>query len=290
MAENNKSRLARAFRKHSMAWGLLVVGGAIMVAGLSRGWESLIESQIFYPDRQMASTPREYGLDYEDLFFITPDGVRLHGWLVPASDPKALVLFAHGNAGNISHRLDNVSRLNRLNLSVLIFDYRGYGRSQGRISEKGMYLDAQAAFDLARERATQENLKLVIFGRSLGGAAAIQLASEYAPARDAAGLILESTFTTLADMAGLHFPLAFAGRAVKGKMDSLGRIKGIKITLLFFHGDRDDLVPLELGRRLFQAAPPPKELVVIKGAGHNDTYLKAGKPYFEKWASFAAGL
>ncbi len=258
--------------------------------GLSKGWDSLIESHIFYPDRQMAASPSDFGLAFEDVFVRTKDGVRIHGWLIPARGREGLILFAHGNAGNISHRLDNVLRLNRIGLWVFIFDYRGYGRSEGRIGEKGMYLDSEAAFDFAWDRAREEGLKPIIFGRSLGGVAAVRLAADYPPAAAAKGLILESTFTNLAHMAALHFPLPFAGKAVRGRMDSLARIGRIKTPLLFLHGDRDELVPPELGRRLFEAAPEPKEFVTLKGAGHNDTFLVAGESYFDKLASFVRSL
>ena len=284
-----EGREKRALRTGTLV-AVLVGLGVVLMIGLGKGLDSLIESQIFYPDREMAADPGDLGLDFEDVFPTAQDGVRLHGWLVPAAEPIGLLLFAHGNAGNISHRLDNVARLIRAGLSVLIFDYRGYGRSQGRISEQGMYLDAQAAFDLALERARGEGLKTVIFGRSLGGVAAVQLAAEHPPAREAKGVILESTFTNLADMARLHFPLPLAGKAVKGRMDSLGRIGRVGSPLLFFHGDRDDLVPRELGRKLFGAAPEPKEFVTIQGAGHNDTYALAGEWYFDKIRSFVEGL
>jgi uncharacterized protein len=272
-----------------LVW-ILIIGGGILMLGLTKGWDGLIESQIFYPDKDMVADPGDFGLAFEDVFTETADKVRIHGWLVPAPEPRGLILFAHGNAGNISHRLDNVARLNRIGLSVLIFDYRGYGRSEGRISEKGMYLDSQAAFDLALKEAESKGLKLVIFGRSLGGVAAVQLASEYPPAAKAQGLIVESTFTHLADMAGLHFPVPFAGKTVKGRMDSLSRIGKIKSPVLFFHGDSDGLVPHNLGRELFEAAPEPKEFVTLNGTGHNDTYIVAGQSYFDKFSAFVEGL
>ena len=268
---------------------VLVVAAAVM--GLGSGWQRLVESQIFFPDRVLVTSPGGEGLAYEELWFETADQIRLHGWLVPAPSPVGLFLFCHGNAGNISHRVDNLVHLYRTGFSVLIFDYRGYGQSEGRVSEKGFYQDAEAAFDLALERALREKLKLVVFGRSLGGAAGVYLAAEHPPARESlAGLILESTFTSLADMADLHFPLPLAGKTVRGKLDSLSRIGRIKAPLLILHGDRDDLVPLSLGRRLYEAAPEPKEFVTLKGAGHNDTYPVAGRPYFDKLRSFVSSL
>ncbi len=132
----------------------------------------VIESQIFFPDPYLVATPMDEGLEFEDLRFKTRDGITLHGWLVPAEASIGLILFCHGNAGNISHRVDNIRRLHDIGLSVLIFDYRGYGLSGGRITESGFYLDAEAAYEIAREHAARENLKLILFGRSLGGIAA----------------------------------------------------------------------------------------------------------------------
>ena len=130
--------------------------------------DRFVESQIFFPDPSLG-TPSEALLDYEDVWFDTSDAVRLHGWMVPSAGSSALMLFCHGNAGNVSHRVDNLRRLHDIGLNVFIFDYRGYGQSSGRISEAGFYLDAEAAYTVARQHATARNLKLVIFGRSLGG-------------------------------------------------------------------------------------------------------------------------
>ena len=163
----------------------------------------LVESQIFFPDPYLVATPRDEGLEFEDLRFKTRDGITLHGWLVPAEASIGLILFCHGNAGNISHRVDNIRRLHDIGLSVLIFDYRGYGLSGGRITESGFYLDAEAAYEIAREHAAREKLKLILFGRSLGGIAAVHLASQ----SPCSGVILESTFTNLGAMAKMHFPL-----------------------------------------------------------------------------------
>jgi len=278
--------------KSGRLWFLLpILAGLAALMGLGGGWRRLVESQIFFPDPVLVTSPGREGLAYEEVWAETADRVRIHGWLIPAPNPLGLILFCHGNAGNISHRMDNLRRLNQAGFAVFIFDYRGYGKSQGRISEKGFYLDAEAAFNLALGQAQRLGTRLVVFGRSLGGAAGVYLAAEHPPAREAlAGLILESTFTNLADMAALHFPLPLAGRAVKGRLDTLSRIARIKAPLLVIHGDRDDLVPLELGRRLFQAAPEPKEFVTLAGAGHNDTYLVAGQAYFDKLRAFVSSL
>jgi fermentation-respiration switch protein FrsA (DUF1100 family) len=210
----------------------------------------------------------------------------LHGWLIPASSPDYLLLFCHGNAGNISHRLDNVRLLHNRGISVFIFDYRGYGRSQGRISEKGFYLDSEAAYEVARKWAEQSGAKLVVFGRSLGGIAATHLGAT----KQCDGLILESTFTNMGAMARAHYPLPFAESLLKHRLNAVDRIIEVRIPKLFFHGDRDRIVPIKLGRQLFEAAPNPKEFIVLSGAGHNDTYFVGGPDYFNKIESFFASL
>ncbi|MEJ2716719.1 MAG: alpha/beta hydrolase [Deltaproteobacteria bacterium] len=248
--------------------------------------DSFIERQIFFPDPHLVNAPSDIGLYFEDVIFEASDGVRLHGWLVPAEPAHALLLFCHGNAGNISHRLDNVLRLHKLGLSVFIFDYRGYGRSEGRISEKGFYLDAEAAYDTARERIEGGRRKLVVFGRSLGGIAAVHLGA----VRVCDGLILESTFSNLGAMAGHHFPIPAIGSVLKNRLNAIGEIPQVKVPILCFHGDRDSIVPIRFGRELYDAARAPKEFITLAGADHNDTYLVGGREYFDKLIHFIDAL
>jgi hypothetical protein len=248
--------------------------------------DRLIESQIFFPDRIMVMGPHEMGLASEDVWITTGDNIKIHGWLVPADNSETLVLFFHGNAGNISHRLDNVKRLHEIGLGVLIVDYRGYGRSEGSISEKGLYQDALAAYEYAWKYSQERGLRLVIFGRSLGGVAAVYVASN----RECSGVILESTFTNLGSMASRHFPIPGMGAMLSQRFDSLSRIARIKAPILFFHGDRDEIVPYDLGRQLYGAANTDKSFVTLEGAGHNDTYIVAGKEYFDKWTEFIESL
>lgn len=267
-------------------WWLIGLGAAVMAGLIGAGFGRFVESQIFFPDRVLAARPSDFDLPSEDIRFPASDGVELHGWLIPAAGADTLLLFSHGNAGNISHRLDNLSRLHRLRIDVFIYDYRGYGLSQGRISLAGFELDARAALAWAARRAEERKQRLVLFGRSLGGAAAVIQAA----GGGVDGIILESTFTSLADMARVHFPIPGLGKTVAGKLDSLSRIGRITAPLLMIHGDEDDIVPAELGRRLFEAAPQPKELIIIPEAGHNDTYEEAGPEYFQRLAAFISGL
>jgi uncharacterized protein len=245
-----------------------------------------VESQIFFPDRDLVSTPAEVGLAYEDVWFTASDGIRLHGWFVPAEPNEGIVLFCHGNAGNVSHRIDNIKLLHEIGLSVFIFDYRGYGNSDGAITEAGFYRDTEAAYEIARGHVTALQPKLVIFGRSLGGIAAVHMAAQ----RPCSGVILESTFTHLGAMAREHFPMPGVHKVLKTRLNAVDKIGQVTVGTLFFHGDLDDIVPLSLGRELFDAANPPKEFVIIPGAGHNDTYVVGGERYFAKIRSFVQGL
>ena len=260
--------------------------GVSLLGFISGCWNWFVESQVFFPDTTIEKTPVDFNLPFEDVWFTSSDSVRLNGWLIPASSPNRLLLFCHGNAGNISHRLDNVRLLYSMGISVFIFDYRGYGLSQGSISEKGFYLDSEAAYEVAREWAEKHGAKLVIFGRSLGGIAATHLGAT----KRCDGLILESTFTNMGAMASAHFPLPFAETLLKHRLNAAGQIVQVRVPILFFHGDRDKVVPIKLGRKLFEAAPNPKEFVVIPGAGHNDTYFVGGSAYFKKIESFFGNL
>ncbi|MEW6530996.1 MAG: alpha/beta hydrolase [Thermodesulfobacteriota bacterium] len=264
----------------------ILIPGVFFMSLAGDALNRFIENQIFFPDRNLEYQPSQFGLDHQDVRFGAEDGVRLHGWFFPTQPSRAVFLFCHGNAGNISHRLDNIRRLHDLGLAVFIFDYRGYGNSEGQISEQGFYLDAAAAYQKGREYAEDLKTKLVIFGRSLGGIAAVHMASSW----PCSGLILESTFPNLGAMAQAHFPIPMVHKTLQNRLNAMGEIHKVKAPILFFHGDIDGIVPLKFGRELYQAAPDPKEFVTLPGAGHNDTYLVAGQPYFDKIRSFVDGL
>jgi fermentation-respiration switch protein FrsA (DUF1100 family) len=228
----------------------------------------------------------------EDVQLTAADGVRLHGWYCTprigraggALEPvetRTTLLYLHGNGGNISHRYDFLNELVRLPLNVLIIDYRGYGKSEGRPSEEGLYMDARAAWDhLTTERAIPA-ASIVIFGESLGGAVAIDLATRV----EACGLIVQSSFTSIADMAGEVLP--FVPRfVIRTKMDSLSKIASVSSPKLFIHSEADEVIPYRLGRRLFDAARPPKQFYEVKGASHNLTNTIGGAPYYEALRAF----
>ena len=241
---------------------------------------------IFFPERDLEGDPGQAGLEFEDVFFTASDGVRLHGWFVPAESRTTLVWF-HGNAGNIGHRVDNLSLLHRrTGLSIFIFDYRGYGRSEGDISEEGTYLDGQAALNYVRlEIGRDLETDVILFGRSLGAGVAVEMAVR----KRVRGLILESAFSSVRGMAKRVYPLlpsAVVASFLKTDYDSLSKIRGVEAPLLVLHGDRDDVVPMEQGLELFEAANEPKRFYTIRGAGHNDTYVVGGDEYFQTLREF----
>ena len=217
----------------------------------------------------------------EDVWFEARDGIKLHGWYVPGKDAIATLLFFHGNAGNITHRLENIFLLHHLKLNVFIFDYRGFGRSDGEPDEDGIRLDAQAAYDTVLTRPGVSPESLIIFGRSLGGA----FASYTATKNPAAGLILESTFTNAVDMADRMLPL-LPGWLVSSDLDTQSHVSRLKLPKLFMHGTRDNLIPFTMGRELYKAAAEPKEFYSIVNAGHNNTWYIGGKDYFDKINEF----
>jgi pimeloyl-ACP methyl ester carboxylesterase len=243
------------------------------------GCQGFLErSFVCFPEKDHHGRPEDYGLRVRDLYFETSDRVRLHGWLF-VRDPQApFLLWCHGNAGNISHRLDNIARLQAAGINVFIYDYRGYGKSAGTLSEEGFYRDGEAAWETLLREGSVPPSRVVLFGRSLGCAMAADLAVKV----PAAGLILESGFPHLGAMARVHYPFVFSERFLSGRFDALSRLKRVKMPVLVIHGDRDTIVPIDLGRRLFEAAPEPREWVEIKGADHNDTYVAGGQDYFRK--------
>jgi uncharacterized protein len=238
---------------------------------------------IFYPSATIEHTPRQVGLEFEDVFFATRDGVRLNGWFIPHRQARSTLVWFHGNAGNISHRVENIKLLHdKVKINIFIFDYRGYGRSEGRVSEEGTYLDGEAALDYVRERLDVERKKIVLFGRSLGAAVAAEMANRY----DSQGLILESPFVSIREMARVVFPLLPIGPLLQTRYDVREKIRKIKTPLLVLHGDRDEVVPFAQGKTVFDAAPEPKKFFTIAGAQHNDTYLVGGDSYFQQLQIF----
>jgi hypothetical protein len=241
--------------------------------------ESLERGLIYFPQATLIGDPGDVGLRFRDVWFQARDGVRLHGWLVPGPT-RTTLLWCHGNAGNISHRLENIRLfVDELGAGVFIFDYRGYGRSEGVPTEAGLVEDARAAREALRRELRGDD-RIVYFGRSLGAAVAVDLALAQPPA----ALVLESPFTSVRAMANRTLP--GAGYLFRTRWDSLAKIGAIRAPLFVLHGDADEVVPYELGRELFAAAPEPKTFVTIRGARHNDTYHVGGATYWEAWRTF----
>lgn len=246
----------------------------------------LEDSLIFQPSAEIVHTPRDIGLEFEDLFFTATDGVRLNGWFIPHREARATLVWFHGNAGNIGHRVENIKLLHdKVGVNIFIFDYRGYGRSEGRVSEEGTYLDGEAALELVLKKFGVERRRTILFGRSLGAAVATEMANRF----DSQGLILESPFVSIREMARVVFPFLPIGSLLKTRYDVREKIRKIKTPLLVLHGDRDEVVPFSQGKMVFAAAPEPKKFFAIAGAGHNDTYLTGGESYFQQLRIFIDG-
>ncbi|MBW8057069.1 MAG: alpha/beta hydrolase [candidate division NC10 bacterium] len=238
---------------------------------------------VFFPDPYMIGSPADFGLAYEEVFFGTEDGFRLHGWYVPRQESPVTLLWFHGNAGNISHRLENLALLHeRVGVNIFIFDYREYGKSEGEISKAGTFMDAFAAFGYLCSRSDLDPSRIVLFGRSLGTAVATAVAAEHA----CLGLILESAFTSTDDVMRLYFRFLPPLPAGVVKYDTLSLIAKVTTPKLIIHGEHDEIIPLWMGQRLYEAACPPKEFYLINGASHNDTYLAGGQAYFTKLETF----
>ncbi len=253
-------------------WIVITIAGVYLAFA---GFLFIFQSHyIYYPERVLSVTPHSIGLQFESVSFETTDGVQLSGWFVPSESARGVILFCHGNAGNISHRLDSIQIFHQLGLDVFIFDYRGYGQSEGKPTEQGTYKDAEAAWRyLIEERQVKPN-EVIIFGRSLGGAVASWLAQSHTPG----GLILESTFTSLPDIAaGLYpyLPVRLLLRFEYNTAEYLGRVD---CPVLIVHSRDDEIMPFDHGQQLFESAKEPKKFLETTGT-HNNGFITSGKRY-----------
>lgn len=240
-----------------------------------------VERSLVYQPRPFPEpTSLPQNLPFEDAWFEAEDGTRLHGWYLGHSKPRAVALFCHGNAGNIVSRGETLSILNeRHGLAIMTFDYRGYGKSEGKPSERGILQDARAARAWLASRTGVAETEIVLMGRSLGGAVAVDLAS-----RDGArGLVLASTFSSLPEVAAHHVPWVFPSLNMTQRLNSAEKIGNYSGPLLQSHGDADTLIPIEMGRKLFDAAGGPKQFIVIPGAGHNDPQPEEYRHTFDEF-------
>ena len=227
---------------------------------------NLERSLVFAPSRYPAGDWRPAGLDFEDAWFRAADGTRLHGWYVRHPQPRAVVMFCHGNAGNVALWADALRTLHgRMGVTVMGFDYRGYGRSEGVPSEAGVLADARAARTWLAQRAGIDEHQVVLMGRSLGGAVAVDLAAD-----GARGLVLESTFTSMPEVGHVALPWLPVRTLMRTQFNSLAKIRSYRGPLLQSHGTADRLIPFAMGRQLFAAANEPKQFIAIPGGDHND--------------------
>jgi uncharacterized protein len=264
----------------SLAVGILLLAALVFLAVFILGQNRL----LYFPTGRLATTPAALGLDADDLPVVTEDGVRLHGWWIRGSG-KRVLLFFHGNAGNIADRLERTKILNtRFGLDVFLVDYRGYGRSQGSPSEEGLYRDARAVYTAAVSAGFRPE-QIVVFGESLGAAVAVDLARRWA----CAGLVLEAPFLSIPAVARIHYPFVPAF-FIRSRFDNLAKIADVTAPKLILVPELDDVVPPIHGRRLFETAQGARELLVVPGAHHNDAYLVGGETYWGAWEKFLASL
>ena len=250
------------FRRPSLRRLLIVAlctyAGVIVLVGL------LQSKLIYFPSRVLEQTPVDVGLKFDDVTLTTHDNVRISAWFVPCADARTTVLFFHGNAGNNGDRLPELKLLHSLQYNVMIVDYRGFGKSSGRPSENGTYLDALAAWEHLTQARALAAREIVIVGESIGGAVAIELARRERPG----ALIVQSSFTRLADVAAIHYPLLPVRLLLRHRYDSIDKVGGITCPKLFFHSTDDSLIPITNGRAIFDAAAEPKQFAETPG-DHN---------------------
>ncbi len=245
------------------------------------------ERLLYFPLRELEMTPDQLGLPCEEVRLTAEDGVGLHAWYLPVKNSRFTVLLCHGNGGNISHRLDRAILMQRyLGTDVLLFDYRGYGRSDGTPNEQGTYRDGRAAYQFLTGETEIAPQRIILFGESLGAAVAVELATQV----PCSALVLEAPFTSIPDMAREVFPILPVGRFLRNRYENEKKMPSLRVPLLVLHGNRDRTVPFEQGRKVFEAAPEPKRFHAITGAGHNDTYIIGGEEYWRAWKEFLNGL
>ncbi|MBA7648620.1 hypothetical protein ES703_56408 [subsurface metagenome] len=253
-------------------WIIIIVASVYV---LFAGFLFIFQSHhVYYPEHIISANPSNIGLEFESVSFETENGVTLSGWYVPRENARGVILFCHGNAGNISHRLESIRIFNQLGLDVFIFDYRGYGQSEGKPSEQGTYEDASAAWRyLTQQRQVNPN-EIIVFGRSLGGAVASWLAQSHSPG----ALILESTFTSLPDIAASLYPYLPVRLLLRFKYNTAEYLGKVNCPVLIVHSRDDEIMPFSHGRRLFEMASEPRKFLEISGT-HNEGFITSGKDY-----------
>lgn len=264
--------------------GTILIGVALGYGALAGLLYVTQERMVFYPEiggRNLAANPGTLGLPFEELRLDTSDGERLHGWYVPAPAARGAVLFCHGNAGNISHRLDYLLMFHRMGYSALIFDYRGYGLSTGKPTEQGTYLDAEAAWRHLTESRGVAPRRIVVAGESLGGAVAAWLAARRTPG----ALVVASTFTSVPDMGAAIYPYLPVRLLARVSYDARDSVARVRAPVFVAHSPDDEIVPFAQGRALYEAAPDPKRFLELAG-GHNDGFIFMRQAWADALAQF----
>ncbi|QJQ95110.1 MULTISPECIES: alpha/beta hydrolase [Halomonadaceae] len=256
--------------------------GLVAIYALVVGLAWAFQDRLLYVPlgREHVATPAEIGLAWESVALETEDGLMLDAWWVPAAEPRGTLLFLHGNAGNISHRLASLAHFNRLGLSVLILDYRGYGRSEGRPSEAGIARDARAGWRWLREERGLPASEIVLFGRSLGSAVAAELAHRKRGDDLPAGVILESPFRSVPHLAQQLYPFLPVRWLSRFDYPTQEYVKQIASPLLVIHSREDEIIPFSEGEAVFEAASEPKQMLVI-GGGHNTGFIDSEVEYLQ---------
>ncbi|PQJ35007.1 alpha/beta hydrolase [Salinibacter sp. 10B] len=277
-------------RRTMINTALAIAVGYGAIVGLAFAFQDQL---LFQPSSRLLATPDEAGMDYETVHVSTEDGETLHGWWIPAADTsretspgefaKQTLLFFHGNAGNISGRLESVQQFHRLGLNVLIVDYRGYGQSTGSPSEEGIYRDAEACWEYLTEAQNLVPQEIIVFGRSMGGGPATWLAARLSPG----AVILESVFTNVPDIGAHHYSFLPVRALATNQFDNESRVAEIDAPKLHIHSREDRVVPFELGRQVYEAAAEPKQFLEIQG-GHNDGFLVSAETYLRTIDDFLA--
>lgn len=243
---------------------------------------------LYYPNlpsRDLVSSPRDIGLDYRNVEFISADKVKLHGWYIPHPQPQATLLFFHGNAGNISHRLDSINIFHQLGLNVFIIDYRGYGNSEGEPTELGTYRDAEAAWHYLTHTLGEKSSDIIVFGRSLGGAIASWLATQHSPR----ALILESSFSSARSIGQHFYPMLPIEQIIRFNYDTQSHVEKTNCPVLIAHSPDDDIIPYAEGRKIFVAAGKQKTFLEMRG-DHNSGFLLSGDIYIDGLRQFIQSL
>lgn len=263
---------------------LRLLVSVVVVIGLFLLFLRHVETRtIFYPTKELASFPGGSDFYFQDVFFKRAENIELNGWFIPCRDAQYTILFCHGNAGNISHRIEKLKFFNELGCHVFIFDYEGYGKSRGAPSEANLYRDARAAYEYLLSRGIAQD-QIIGYGESIGGAVIVDLASR----QTMKAMILDSTFTSSKDMIRYVYPF-LPYWIFSSRFDSEAKIRNIEIPKLIIHSQDDEIVPFRLGRKLYEVSAQPKEFLKIHG-GHNSNFFESEESLREKISNFIRDL